>query len=564
MASSATHESLTGSSSVASIGSAEQRPNFVHLDERYKCAKCKDALLNPMQTSCGHRICELCLDSLFGENQVEVMCPGGEEDCDKLNKNDVNSVFKDKSAHREMQRLEVYCSNKNYGCPKKMKWKELDKHSADCEYTPECCAFCGNLIPLIQTNHHQTEECSQRPVTCQYCLQQVPFSEYETHIDETCLGVQVDCPHKCGATGIKRGELEEHFRICQAKPAECPYRVYGCEFQGTQPEVKTHEDEDKVNHIHLLAVQLGRLELDKMEITRKTEECQNQLDALKNQVQSFEADNEQHKQTTENFEKKMKSLQKMMASHGEKVYKLEDKVEGVAEKKVVEDHGRQITAMKETQKNHEDRIVRIERGGGGGTGGNVGVSEALMNQLTAHDRQVGIHDVRLAEIDLRFQVLETASYDGILIWKIRDYTRRKHEATTGKTLSLYSQPFYTSRFGYKMCARVYLNGDGMGKGTHMSLFFVVMRGDYDALLQWPFRQKVTLMLLDQDSGRRHLSDTFRPDPTSSSFKKPTSEMNVASGCPLFVSQSVLESKTYVKDDTIFIKVIVDTADLYGP
>ncbi|XP_013410062.1 TNF receptor-associated factor 3-like isoform X2 [Lingula anatina] len=218
-------------------------------------------------------------------------------------------VFKDKSAHREMQRLEVYCSNKNYGCPKKMKWKELDKHSADCEYTPECCAFCGNLIPRIQTNHHQTEECSQRPVACRYCLQQVPFSEYETHIDETCLEVQVDCPHKCGATGIKRGELEEHFRICQAKPAECPYRVYGCEFQGTQPEVKTHEDEDKVNHIHLLAVQLGRLELDKMEITRKTEECQNQLDALKNQVQSFEADNEQHKQTAENFEKKMKSLQ---------------------------------------------------------------------------------------------------------------------------------------------------------------------------------------------------------------------------------------------------------------
>ena len=44
--------------------------------------------------------------------------------------------------------------------------------------------------------------------------------------------------------------------------------------------------------------------------------------------------------------------------------------------------------------------------------------------------------------------------------------------------------------GYKMCARIYLNGDGMGKGTHVSLFFVIMRGQYDALLKWPFRQKV--------------------------------------------------------------------------
>ena len=44
--------------------------------------------------------------------------------------------------------------------------------------------------------------------------------------------------------------------------------------------------------------------------------------------------------------------------------------------------------------------------------------------------------------------------------------------------------------GYKMCARLYLNGDGMGKGTHVSLFFVIMRGPCDALLKWPFRQKV--------------------------------------------------------------------------
>ena len=47
--------------------------------------------------------------------------------------------------------------------------------------------------------------------------------------------------------------------------------------------------------------------------------------------------------------------------------------------------------------------------------------------------------------------------------------------------------------GYKMCARLYLNGDGMGKGTHVSLFFVVMRGAYDALLKWPFRQKVLIV-----------------------------------------------------------------------
>lgn len=50
--------------------------------------------------------------------------------------------------------------------------------------------------------------------------------------------------------------------------------------------------------------------------------------------------------------------------------------------------------------------------------------------------------------------------------------------------------FYTSRYGYKMCLRIYLDGDGTGRGTHLSLFFVVMKGPNDALLRWPFNQKV--------------------------------------------------------------------------
>ena len=50
--------------------------------------------------------------------------------------------------------------------------------------------------------------------------------------------------------------------------------------------------------------------------------------------------------------------------------------------------------------------------------------------------------------------------------------------------------FYTAKYGYKLCLRLYLNGDGTGKRTHLSLFIVIMRGEYDALLPWPFRNKV--------------------------------------------------------------------------
>ena len=183
-------------------------------------------------------------------------------------------------------------------------------------------------------------------------------------------------------------------------------------------------------------------------------------------------------------------------------------------------------------------------------------------QIHAHDQMLTVKNVALAEQELRIQALESSSYNGILVWKITDFARRRREAVSGKTTSFYSSPFYTSFHGYKMCARIYLNGDGMGKGTHLSLFFVVMKGRYDNILHWPFRQKVTFMLVDQGN-REHVVDAFRPDPTSSSFKKPTHEMNIASGCPLFVALTLLENDgyAYVKDDCLFVKVIVDVNDL---
>jgi TNF receptor-associated factor 3 len=170
-------------------------------------------------------------------------------------------------------------------------------------------------------------------------------------------------------------------------------------------------------------------------------------------------------------------------------------------------------------------------------------------------------------MDLRMQCVETTNYDGVLIWKVAHYARRKRDAASGGTLSLYSQPFYTSRYGYKMCARVYLNGDGAGKGSHVSFFFVVMQGDYDDLVSWPFRQRVTLSLMDQRTPqRRHLADTFRPDPTSTSFQKPTTAMNVASGCPKFIEHSRLEAadSPFLVNDILYFKITVDISDLSNP
>ena len=58
--------------------------------------------------------------------------------------------------------------------------------------------------------------------------------------------------------------------------------------------------------------------------------------------------------------------------------------------------------------------------------------------------------------------------------------------------------YYVSRNGYKMCIRAYLNGDGSGYKTHLSLFFVLMKGEYDALLRWSFDYKVSMILVGKE------------------------------------------------------------------
>lgn len=170
---------------------------------------------------------------------------------------------------------------------------------------------------------------------------------------------------------------------------------------------------------------------------------------------------------------------------------------------------------------------------------------------------------RNLDCDVRLQLLERATYDGRFLWKIDNYALRRKEAINGTTLSLYSSPFYTSKQGYKMCARVYLNGDGSGKNTHISFFFCMMRGPFDALLPWPFQQKVTLLLINQD-GMRNVIDQFRPDTMSSSFQRPIHrEMNIASGCPTFCPLSELHNG-FVKEDSIFLGIIVDTTNIPQP
>ena len=287
----------------------------------------------------------------------------------------------------------------------------------------------------------------------------------------------------------------------------------------------------------------------------------------------------------QNSSEATRNLQEKLREHSERITSLERKVASVNVSGAVlsgqrlpdsdvslpgTDITRRLTNLENKTADHEVLLVENNRTTVETSREVANVKRQLENtQETARrterrmesiEHTLALRNVTLADLEEYVRQQEFSSYDGQLLWKISEFARRRNEAVSGQQVSFYSPCFFTSRYGYKMCARIYLNGDGMGRGTHISVFFVVMRGQYDALLRWPFRQKVTFMLMDQDNVE-HVIDAFRPDPSSSSFQRPRRETNIASGCPMFCSLTELNNHAYVRDDTMFLKIIVDTSDL---
>ena len=81
-------------------------------------------------------------------------------------------------------------------------------------------------------------------------------------------------------------------------------------------------------------------------------------------------------------------------------------------------------------------------------------------------------DIQQVQEGLIIEHLKTVSVCHLSEWEIRGAEKER----SGRTVSLYSAPFYTSHHGYKMCLRLYMDGDGSEKGTHLSFFLTLMRG----------------------------------------------------------------------------------------
>ncbi|KAL9953814.1 hypothetical protein ACROYT_G041280 [Oculina patagonica] len=535
------------------------------LDERLACPICKNIFIEPWQTSCGHRFCRNCLDPLLRPTCLR--CPLDGEIISQ------DGSFRDRCCEREVLDLKCSCRYKKRSCDWNGELRYLKTHEDSCQFGDVQCLPCDQTVERRHVEQHRTNDCINRAIKCTYCGKEVPQTYMKDHL-EVCLKFPIDCILCCGQEAIPRDMMEEHVTTeCPKAEVLCPFTLHGCDFKGKRDALDQHIKESLKTHLDLMNQSGHEYHAKNRALEDKVSRLETENSVLE---QQFRNQNEELVATRINIQTqrtKISIIEKSLSEQRRHTEKLlhdlqatRSEANGDAVSCQMEEIVNTLRQQEAMVNSLQSELVSLKVNGLTANGAerrtNSAFTQGCERRLDRTEHQLALHEIQLSEQDLQIQMLEATSYNGTYVWKIDHYSRRFQESVSGRTPSIYSPPFYVGRFGYKVCARLYPNGDGIGKGTHMSMFFVILRGEYDALLPWPFIQKVHFRLIDQD-GIRDTYDAFRPEPHSSSFKRPTSDMNIASGCPTFIPQSGLREGGYIRDDIMFVKVTVDMANLHG-
>ncbi|XP_078422493.1 TNF receptor-associated factor 2-like [Cetorhinus maximus] len=474
-----------------------------------------------------------CLDQLSQTSDEAVCCICQE----RFNR---SQVYADRAAENDAFATVVECSEQKAGCDWKGSLRSyLNCHRAQCAVQVEPCANapfgCSAVGPRKEMRNHEAEECEWRMQHCPYCDTPCACTLIKEHV-ALCSQCKEECS-LCGRKGLSKDELTNHSDVelgdCPGVKVPCPFERAGCQDKPERGVLGEHLREAQQQHLtQLLSLILS----------------------LQTKMSSAEDVNSSFKQLV---------MSKVLALTGLLSRPLRPGVTDEALLAGSTSGGEDSGLSKLTRKTEilEKALCVLNR--------ELNKYESLIELLQQRCLQ---NERVIQDLQRKGKASEGTSHPfgpllhmncyGVLVWKIDNFSSHLLAAKSEQRTSFYSSSFCTEPFGYKLCCRIYPYGDGSGKGTHISLFLAIVRGEYDDVLPWPFKQKVTFALLDQVE-QNHIKESFLPDALSASFQKPKTHMNVASGCPRFVKQDLLLNppNPYLRNDAIFLKVVVDTSGL---
>jgi len=152
----------------------------------------------------------------------------------------------------------------------------------------------------------------------------------------------------------------------------------------------------------------------------------------------------------------------------------------------------------------------------------------FQEQLKTKIEEMDLKNVDMAKLRcqdptkmLQTEVNQIQNNCGEFLWCIDNWENKLARSRNGIEISVFSDPFYSHRNGYKMCLRLEFGN------VNLFLDLQILRGEFDNNLQWPFQHEVIFDLLNQETGLPHVSRVVkaRKDPRNYVWKKPTKEKN---------------------------------------
>ena len=134
---------------------------------------------------------------------------------------------------------------------------------------------------------------------------------------------------------------------------------------------------------------------------------------------------------------------------------------------------------------------------------------------------------------------------------------------------LYTDPFDTAQKGYKMTLRVHPNGNGSRKGTHISAYICIMKGENDHNLPFPFSGIFTIKLLNwkQDTGHVVKCVAFdEATPLEYSHQVTTGQRAAGWGCDFLSHTKLMEKNNdqhYLYEDKLCFQILFEPINQTG-
>ncbi|CAF1011313.1 unnamed protein product [Rotaria sordida] len=225
---------------------AELQPKWKNgeLESKYRCSSCNNYLRFPIQFEvCGHHVCSSCLPDIM---RIASRCPTCQQPIAK------DKIVNDKDLEKEIQNLEVYCTNKEKGCDWFGILRNFPVHIETCGFILiDCLNECGAKFERRFLNKHQNEDCTKRTITCEFCKTSILFENEISHLN-ICPEFKIPCPNQCSTQEFSRQQIQNHLdNECSKQEISCPFHDCGCEYRANRTIITQHIKDSSGIHLNM-------------------------------------------------------------------------------------------------------------------------------------------------------------------------------------------------------------------------------------------------------------------------------------------------------------------------